>query len=40
MTFSVTANVKFTIEQWSHTFYKTHVTYRLVQIDSTCCSSL
>jgi len=36
----MTANVKFTIEQWSQIFYETHVAYRLAVIHSACSSSL
>jgi len=35
MTFSVTANVKCTIEQWRQTFYETRNAYRLALIPST-----
>jgi len=40
MIFSVTANVKYTIEQSSQTLYETHIAYRPALIHFTCSPSL
>jgi len=40
MTFTTTANIECTTEQWSQIFYETHIAYRLALIHSICSSTI